>query len=1069
MDPLTLSLGIAIGQLPHHVFGAFVSEALIDASRRVIEKMPKKLTDEIFEAFRFVIEELIGKELFEFLKKKAEKEGIRKREDIVKAFEEYGLSKEEAEKCADKVIFSLPEKVAKRLSKLTFGNLLLYVRDEVRRIERKLEEVEKKIEITFEKFEDYIRGLEKTIPELEGLLEYFKALDTYMPFDAYIKSREEEISEMKKYEFIPRKIEGKDWLEWFNEAFKENVVVAIFGDGGIGKTRLALEFAEKVIEQGLEVYVFNHYAEYKEPSEMKNALVILDDVDEHVCEKVLNFCLGLSGKVVENVKVLILGRNYFRKSFERLIEESGRYFKVKGKFKSIELEKDEDALRKLLKNLGIEDKVDKIIETSLGIFYYAIVLTEYYKESGKYNLESALKWKFNTYLDELTELIKKEYGERYGRGQILDHLRLLSLVQPLKKGDLKVLRGIVDWDFPINVDETLFKVLRKEGKGFIFEEGGGISIKPDPLADYIRFEWFKEEKDFEKVVFELLKFIPYRVSRNIYDLWQIILSKIMVDAKRVVEGYDAWTSFLKLLRMKSWKLYHEHIKLLVGIWKNLNEKIENNEEYFDALWFFTYNLQPIVVKNIEYANVEEWIGHNHEYIQYALVNLLGCYFEVLKKLEVKLDELNKDEAEKNIKCFYEKVKNKIEVCLKCLKNESLAKGLTNASYIYAITCDLKKLDECLKKQKTLKKEFEEEYKKTLIFAVIGYINANYEGVEDILEELKFLDMDYYAKGLRNAVTCYARTGRFKEAEQHLITFLETSKKLNEAEYLSAVNNIILHYSKKGKIEDVRKWIDKIVDFKHEEVAKALLNAIHSESDLKRIEEYIFKLNKLDYPIYTAEALTIAILRFINLKSLRSIDRFEGVFEKLKYELEKLKKEDIVEAYKLAEIISKASFNAVEFYSERGEFERAERYAELAEGIFKPSAVDSYSMLYNEAVKRGLDKSLFYLLKAYKLNEELIEEIETTLKVTDLDNLKDELDKAKELMDKIKYNLQRLIIRNLKSPNMETVRDTISLTMKVFGKEKAKKLLLEMASLDDVAWERVYNFFKIRSSNLKQVF
>lgn len=163
-----------------------------------------------------------------------------------------------------------------------------------------------------------------------------------------------------------------------------------------------------------------------------------------------------------------------------------------------------------MKNLGIEEKIDKIIKASLDIFYYAIVLAEFYKGDEKPNLESALSWKFNTYLKEFTELTRVEYGEKYGRKQILEHLRLLSLIQPLKESDLKNLENL-SWDFPINVDKSLFGKLKKVGKGLIFEDEGGISIKPDPLADYVRFEWFeKERKNFEKTVFKLLEFAPYR-------------------------------------------------------------------------------------------------------------------------------------------------------------------------------------------------------------------------------------------------------------------------------------------------------------------------------------------------------------------------------------------------------------------------------------------------------------------------------------------------------------------------------------------------------------------------------
>ena len=92
---------------------------------------------------------------------------------------------------------------------------------------------------------------------------------------------------------------------------------------------------------------------------------------------------------------------------------------------------------------------------------------------------------------------------------------------------------------------------------------------------------------------------------------------------------------------------------------------------------------------------------------------------------------------------------------------------------------------------------------------------------------------------------------------------------------------------------------------------------------------------------------------------------------------------------------------------------------------------------------------------------MIEEIEETLKVTESDELRKELDEAKGLMDKINVKLRDLLIKNLKSPNMDDVRETIILTMKILGEEKAKELLLKISASDDLAWNRVYNFFKTK--------
>jgi len=233
-------------------------------------------------AFEDVIERVIGKELWEKFIERAKNRKIKDREDLVKIFEECGLDSREAKEMADKFLILIPEKVARRLGVSTLGMLYVYLSEEIMKIGGLVEEVI-----------DRMKSLEERFDELKGLMECYKAYYTYIPFDLY-KTIRREIEELHHYEFVERKIEGKESMRWLDDAFKDNLVVAIFGDGGMGKTRLTLEFSKRLVER--EVYFFNPHAEYGEPCEMRNALVVLDDAHEGICEKVLNFCLGLSGR-----------------------------------------------------------------------------------------------------------------------------------------------------------------------------------------------------------------------------------------------------------------------------------------------------------------------------------------------------------------------------------------------------------------------------------------------------------------------------------------------------------------------------------------------------------------------------------------------------------------------------------------------------------------------------------------------------------------------------------------------------------------------------------------------------
>jgi len=70
------------------------------------------------------------------------------------------------------------------------------------------------------------------------------------------------------------------------------------------------------------------------------------------------------------------------------------------------------------------------------------------------------------------------------------------------------------------------------------------------------------------------------------------------------------------------------LKLLFDIWNEL--KVEG-EEHADTLWFFTSDLRFIVKKIIREGVRIDVRKVSYEGIQKALVNLLACYCEVLRR------------------------------------------------------------------------------------------------------------------------------------------------------------------------------------------------------------------------------------------------------------------------------------------------------------------------------------------------------------------------------------------------------------------------------------------------------
>lgn len=67
------------------------------------------------------------------------------------------------------------------------------------------------------------------------------------------------------------------------------------------------------------------------------------------------------------------------------------------------------------------------------------------------------------------------------------------------------------------------------------------------------------------------------------------------------------------------------------------------------------------------------------------------------------------------------------------------------------------------------------------------------------------------------------------------------------------------------MDDTRRLVDGIIDFRHKVVADALVNAILFEDNLERVERYVFKLKEFDFSVETAEGLNNAIHKFVELR------------------------------------------------------------------------------------------------------------------------------------------------------------------------------------------------------------
>lgn len=648
-------------------------------------------------------------------------------------------------------------------------------------------------------------------------------------------SRLSYIQPLLQYEtFIGRSEELRN-LHRFLESNKKIMVLS--GDGGVGKTKLSLEFAKQVTEKGeWDTYYINpdiiNVGEL--PPEEKILLILDDASDTSKRDSLIASVSDYFPNGEKELKLILINRPIY--------DEAIKSFITQRNIPSIFLTVEKGDIIGFLKEYC--DWVDatsakKIEENCLNSFDFAIFFAEYYREKGEIGKAyDVVKWKAERYIKDIATMVSLSIEETR------ETIQLMSLLTPIYWDDIEHIRKL-----PILKNKDSFeKVLRMASNsdmGILFSEGDNkYVIKPDPLADFMRLELVNSDK-FEKIWRSLIPYMPLRISQNV----------AVIPRYNITDGQKA-------------------CEILSQMWDELNSKCGKNPEFFFAIIFFTGDLPRTGIFDWNKINLKQWIRcYNDISERYpeeqvidnlakSLVNLSSYYGDIApnsEKMGKSIDELRK---------LYEKNPEK-EV------KDKLAVSLVNATNHYGKALNFVKMGKFIEELRELNKTPpENEIKKSL---AMGLVNAtlyfggvpDFEKMEKYIDELRGLNKippenevkEELAEGFVNATNHYGKALNFVNMEKYLDELRELHKKYSEKEvnelFSKGLFNAILYYAvgvpnskmMEKYIDELRGLYEKFQEKEvREHLAQCFVNVlIHYEimvPNSKMMEEYLDELRGL---------------------------------------------------------------------------------------------------------------------------------------------------------------------------------------------------------------------------------
>ena len=696
--------------------------------------------------------------------------------------------------------------------------------------------------ISLEEFKEFLKEeIKKVSEETQLILDKIKHLFVENPLVSLEEfEKRPEIKPLLEYKFVGRESELGE-LHEFLETDKE--VFVITGEGGFGKTRLAIKFARQVAKDDWDVYFIDRDKDFKHSVVSivlsgKNVLLILDDASRYPeRNKVIGFVQNPPEDInVKTVKLLLIDRAIFKESIENELKERN----VSAQYHQIENGNIPSFLRE---HFEIErEDAEQIEKESRGNFVIAIFLAELYRDKGRIGRQKeAIEHRIAKYKEDIREYRSMSIGD------IDNILFLLSLLTPIEwKEDYKYFEEVLTRYLPEYDFQHLKEIIGLAGRNtdfFLLRSDERYVFKYDLIADYLLSQFINiKGENFDRVMSKFLPYMPLRISYNIF----VIPRFFREEAEKAVQ-------------------------ILGQIWVKLNVIRGQTPEYFSALVLFTGDLSSLPFFDIEKIDISHW---------------LSCYKEVSKTHPEKEVEVREELAMGlfNATSCYGDAKrfDEMEACLEELKalheehpekevREKLAMGLVNATNRYGEAKRFKEMEACLKDLWALHEAYpEKEVREKLAMGLVNATNhygmaKRFKEMGACLEKLRALHIKHpekevrekLAMGLFNATSHYGEAERFDEMEACLkdlraLHIKHPEEKEVSENLASGLVNATNYYGRAKRIEEMEACLKELRALHEvypekevrEKLAIGLVNATSCYGEVERFDEMETRLKEL---------------------------------------------------------------------------------------------------------------------------------------------------------------------------------------------------------------------------------
>ena len=555
--------------------------------------------------------------------------------------------------------------------------------------------------------EDMKITLEQIVTSLHDISKNeIKLKNAIYTFEEYIENFRY-IKRLLDYEiFIGRKDELNK-LHTFLET--DNDIMVMYGEGGVGKTKLSLEFAKQLTQMGeWNIYFLDPYIiEFDNLPYGDKILIILDDATD--ITKRNEFINSLSRHLGTDLKLLLINRPIYNESIKKIVTQDNfsPTFLPVGKGDII-------SFLKAYCDWLDDNTAKKINEKCLNSFDFAFFFAEYYKEKGEIgDVDDVIDRKAKLYIEDIATVTNQDPVD------VRKAIKLLSLLTPFHWDDLDNLEKIRGLRSKSKSLERVLEYVEDHKSDILYYSDNDFVIKPDPLADFLRAEFLNEDTSNENWR-RLFPYMALRISINTF----------------VLPRYDS-------------KNEMRAIEVLSQMWEELNNTCGKNPEYFSAITFFTGDLSQTSLFDVNKINIKHWLNCYKEISKHCpedetvrkqlamgLVNATSDYGrkDLWAEMKEVLEEL-RGINEKNPQD--ETVREKLAMGLVNEMNQSKKQSYENLHLLYKLRFNLPD-DE---RKENIIKQIENTYIEETQNAIKSEYNKNNGNVTDFVKNLQSIFED----------------------------------------------------------------------------------------------------------------------------------------------------------------------------------------------------------------------------------------------------------------------------------------------------------------------------------------